>query len=576
MDDNAVANTYRFIAEQREATGTVPTDQTILIERTQDEVGDWNIILESPLGLGVHAPWALAVGSRLRERFGQEANAQASNDGIIIRFPQAEGDIPGAELFLFEPDEIVALVTREVSGSAAFAARFRECAARALLLGSAKPGKRSPLWLQRQKSARLLEVAADFADFPIILEAARECLQDLYDLQALTQVTSDLRSGAVTMREVTTSSPSPWAQSLLFGYVGEYLYQGDVPLAERRLAALAMDADLMAQLLGKTEYRDVLVSEAVKTVEKQLQRLAPGYQARGAEGVVDLLRTLGPLTLQEITERTTSDFDIEALARQDRVFFADGFVIAAEDAGLIHAVLATEVPETLRLTFPASRRPLQDFLSRYARTHGPFSVTEIEDRFAIGWASAQPTSEELEAKGTIVKGRFDESGELQWTDAEVLWLLKRASAAKLRSEIDPVSQSSYAAFLLKWAYIGSLHGEEGLLSAIEQLAGLPLAASTIEAMIFPARVDDFDPAQLDALVNSGQVVWVGEGKVGTEGHISFHLRDSVGLTLRSQSDVTQLDELQRRIFDHLQAHGAQFGSDLASLGSSAGEVAEAL
>ena len=294
LDERAASNLVAFIADQRAATRVVPDATNLVVERFRDELGDWRIVLHSPYGMRVHAPWALAAGARVQERFGVDANAVASDDGIVLRMPDTSDDPPGAELFAFEPAELAELVTLRVGDSALFASRFRECAARALLLPRLNPGRRSPLWQQRQRASQLLEVARDFPDFPIVLEAVRECLQDVYDLPALTRLTERIGAREVRFVEVTTETASPFASSLLFGYVGAFMYEGDAPLAERRAAALSLDPALLAELLGTVELRELLDPEVVAETERMLQRLVPERAARGEEGVADLLRELGP------------------------------------------------------------------------------------------------------------------------------------------------------------------------------------------------------------------------------------------------------------------------------------------
>nr|WP_067843166.1 DEAD/DEAH box helicase [Nocardia lijiangensis] len=304
LDDNATANLVTLLEDQRTATGQLPTDRTLIVERFRDELGDWRLVLHSPYGLPVHAPWALAVGSRLRERFGVDAAPTASDDGIVVRLPDTTDDPPGAELFVFEQDEIDDIVTEQVGGSALFASRFRECAARALLLPRRDPGKRAPLWQQRQRSAQLLDVARKFPDFPILLETVRECLRDVYDLPNLRDLLGRVARRQVRIVEVETATPSPFANALLFDYIGQFMYEGDSPLAERRAAALSLDSGLLAELLGRVELRELLDPAVLEQTERELQRLTPERRARDAEGLADLLRLLGPLTPEEAALRS--------------------------------------------------------------------------------------------------------------------------------------------------------------------------------------------------------------------------------------------------------------------------------
>lgn len=537
LDARAISNLYNYAALQHEAVGTVPSDVEFVVERTKDEVGDWQILLESPLGMAVHEPWALAVGARLRERYGSNFQMSSSNEGILIRFPDVEGEPPGNDLFRFDPAELVEIVQREVTGSALFAARFRECAARALLLGGHRPGKRAPLWQQRHRSARLLEVASGFEDFPIVVEASRECLHDVYDLPALVAVCRGLESGRVRLTQITTEKPSPYAHSMLFQFVGEFLYQGDMPAGERKLAALSLDLDLMEQLLGPSGLRDVLDPVAITAVESELQHTAPGWQKHGAEGIADLLRELGPLTAKEIVARVDDGMEEPAtseLLGSQRAFtcVVDGvaYVAQSEDAGTI-AALGIEVPTGIAADFPARANPLHDLVLRYARTHAEVTTSALAIRFGVSPADAENVLRALAGEGRMREGACG-SENLVWMDVDVLERIRRRSLAMARQAIQPVGQAQYVRFLLRWQYCGRLLTDsEGLVEAIEQLCALPLVASTLETMIFPQRIANYTPALLDGLLGAGDVCWVGEGRTGGEGRVSLHLRESIALTL---------------------------------------------
>ncbi|HKH52044.1 MAG TPA: crosslink repair DNA glycosylase YcaQ family protein, partial [Mycobacterium sp.] len=392
FDQFASDNLWQLIDEQRQATGTVPSDTTFVVERFRDELGDWRVILHSPYGLRVHGPLALAVSRRLRERYGIDEKPTASDDGIIVRLPDTEDTAPGADLFVFDADEIEPVVTAEVGGSALFASRFRECAARALLLPRRHPGKRSPLWHQRQRAAQLLDVARKYPDFPIVLEAVRECLQDVYDVPALTELMHRVAQRRLRVVEVETATPSPFAASLLFGYVGAFMYEGDSPLAERRAAALSLDSVLLAELLGRVELRELLDPQVIATTTQQLQHLSSDRLARDAEGVADLLRVLGPLTEPEIADRcTTTEVGgwldgLQAAKRALMVSFADqAWWVAVEDIGLLRDGVGVAVPVGVPAAFTESvDDPLGELLGRYARTHGPFTTHDAAARFGLG------------------------------------------------------------------------------------------------------------------------------------------------------------------------------------------------
>ncbi|MDQ1543676.1 MAG: ATP-dependent helicase Lhr and Lhr-like helicase, partial [Actinomycetota bacterium] len=400
LDDRAVTNLVAFIAEQKVATGHVPTDRTLVVERFRDELGDWRVVLHSPYGMQVHSPWALAVTARVRERYGYDGAAIAADDGILVRLPDTDAEPPGAELFVFESSELEQLVTDEVGGSALFASRFRECAARALLLPRYNPGKRSPLWQQRQRASQLLQVASKYPSFPIVLETVREVLQDVYDLPSLMSLTARIANRSIRIVETETESASPFARSLLFGYVAAFMYEGDSPLAERRAAALSLDATLLAELLGRAELRELLDPKVLEQTELELQRLALDRKAKDAEEVVDLLRVLGPLSLQEIVARVATLPEaredpvpgwLDELTRTHRILPVriagdDRFAII-EDASRLRDALGVPLPIGVPTAFiePVAD-PVGDLVSRYARTHGPFTAAAVADRFGLGIA----------------------------------------------------------------------------------------------------------------------------------------------------------------------------------------------
>lgn len=592
FDDYATDNLWRLLDDQRTATGTVPTDATLLVERFRDELGDWRVVLHSPYGLRVHGPLALAVGRRLRERYGIDEKPTASDDGIVVRLPDTDLDAaaaaPGAELFVFDAGEIEAIITDEVGGSALFASRFRECAARALLLPRRHPGRRTPLWQQRQRAAQLLDVARRYPAFPIVLETVRECLQDVYDVPALTDLLARIAQRRVRVVQVETATPSPFAASLLFGYVGAFMYEGDSPLAERRAAALSLDPTLLAQLLGRVELRELLDPDVVTAVAAQLQHLTPEKAARDAEGVADLLRLLGPLTAEEITQRANAPESavggwLEHLLAARRVlsvsFAGHRWWVAIEDIGRLRDGLGVAVPPGVPTGFTEPvADPLGELLGRFARTRGPFTTGQAAGRFGLGARVAADVLGRLAADGRVVRGEFtdfpDSPGE-QWCDTEVLRILRRRSLAALRSAIEPVSPAAYGRFLPAWQQVGahsatSAEGIAGLAGVIEQLAGVPLPASAVESLVFGQRVRDYSPAMLDELLASGEVLWAGAGAVAgsspaTDGWISFHTADSAPLTLAPGAPI-EFGDAHRQILDALGGGGAFFFRQLCGDG----------
>ncbi|QIB43180.1 ATP-dependent helicase [Streptomyces aureoverticillatus] len=582
LDTWAADNVLAYLSAQREACGHIPDDRTIVVERFRDELGDWRVVVHSPFGAQVHAPWALALGARLTERYGMDTQVMHADDGIVLRLPDA--DLMGLDLLdqdpvdvtvdsAFDPEqapvgagdvafdkgEVRQIVTDQVGGSALFASRFRECAARALLLPRRSPGKRTPLWQQRQRAAQLLEVTSEFGSFPIVLEAVRECLQDVFDVPGLTELMGDIESRSVRLVEVTTQEPSPFARSLLFGYVAQFLYEGDSPLAERRAAALSLDSRLLAELLGQAELRELLDTDVLTTLEQELQWLTEDRRVKDAEGVADLLRLLGPLTDAELAERGAEPEWAAELAGarraiRVRVAGADHWA-AIEDAGRLRDALGTALPVGVPEAFTEPvKDPLGDLLARYARTHGPFTSAAAAARFGLGAAVTDGALQRLAANGRVVQGEFHPAGIGQeWCDATVLRRLRRRSLAALRHELEPVPPAALAQFLPQWQHLSGhgLRGIDGLLRAIEQLQGASVPASALEKLVLPSRVTGYTPAMLDELTAAGEVVWAGAGALpGKDGWISLYLADAAPLLL-PQPHPLELTALHQSVLDTL-------------------------
>jgi len=615
LDEQARGNLMAHLTEQREATGTLPTDRTLTVERGRDEVGDWRVILHSPYGMKVHAPWALAINARVRERLGVEGSAVASDDGIIVRIPDAEAEPPGAELFVFDPDEIERLVTEEVGGSALFASRFRECAARALLMPRTNPNRRSPLWQQRQRSAQLLEVARRHPTFPVILETLREVLQDVYNLPSLRRLATSIADRRIRLVETQPGQPSPYARDLLFGYVGAFMYEGDSPLAERRAAALSVDPALLGELLGTVELRELLDPAIIAQFEREAQRLDPERRARGLEGVADLLRMLGPLDAAEVAARLSADAETDADAdapaapasvaaaaahldalvtarRAIPVTIAGVTRIAAiEDAGRLRDALGAALPTGIPVAFlEPLADPLGDLVARYARTHGPFTTDAIATRFGIGAAVARHILQRLDNAGRLTSGYFlpdPSSGsgagagdDIEWCDTEVLRRLRMRSLAAIRGSVEPVSPEAYARFLPDWQHLRRpLEGLDGVMSVIEQFAGVPIPASAWESLVLPSRVRDYAPGMLDELTAAGEVIWSGHGTLpGRDGWVSLHPADLAPFTLPDPDAEIGADSLEAKIIAALQVGGAFFAGQLKEMTAAENEqsVLEAL
>ncbi|MBO0812138.1 MAG: DEAD/DEAH box helicase, partial [Microlunatus sp.] len=547
LDDWAADNLIGYLHDQQQATRGLPTDSQLIIERFRDELGDWRVCIHTPLGSAVHTPWALAIEAAARERYGTEASATATNDGIVLRIPDTESDPPGADLIIHDPDTLEQIVTDEVGGSALFASRFRECAARALLLPRRDPRSRSPLWQQRMRSAQLLSVAARYPEFPIVLETMRECLTDVFDLESLLDLQRRIASRQVRIVEVETKEPSPFAKSLLFGYVGEFVYEGDVPLAEKKAAALSLDAGLLAELLGKDGLEQLLDAEVIDEVEADLQSMSEDRRIRSTEQLFDLIRTAGPYDRDELAARTI-DVDLDAALselitsrRVTEVMIAGQQRLAVvEDLPRLRDGLGIPLPPGAVADADEAEDPVRDLVLRWARTHGPFRAETIAERYGLGIGVIMTALRALLDDRTVITGRFraaepsatgrppEPVERREYCHQRNLALIKRRTLAKLRHGIEPVDQVAYQRFLVDWQGIGSgVRGTEAVLSVLEQLAGYPLPASMIESVILPARVADYSAAMLDELTSSGEVTWVGDGAIGdSDGWVRFYPHDS--------------------------------------------------
>ena len=657
LDEWATDNLLTYLAEQSEAAGKLPTDRQIVVERFHDELGDWQVVVHSPFGSPVHAPWALVVAARLRERYGVDVQAMHADDGMVFRLPDTEwwddedasprgaGNQPEELLDLLfpDPDDIAGQVTAQLGGSALFAARFRECAGRALLLPKRRPDRRQALWQQRQRAAQLLEVASQYPSFPIVLEAVRECVNDVFDVPALADLLRGVRSREIATAVVDTPRASPFASSLLFGYVAQFLYEGDSPLAERRAAALALDPSLLADLLGTAEglsLADLLDPDALTRTELELQHLADGRRARDSDELTDILRSLGPLTLEGVAARCEASagaastwlHQLENARRVIRVQLAGAEHWATvEDAGKLRDALGISPPLGVPDVFLApTDDPLGDLASRYARTHAPFTAAEFAASLGLAPAVAREVLRRLAVSGRVVEGDLRPPGWIppaahswhepgtseepssdallsatyptsttatssaadmwqkvgdprpsaetdgadqptasgaasrtQFCHPRVLQLLRRRSVAALRNAVEPVTTRDFARFLPNWQGLGELRGVDGVLRAVEQLAGVPLPASAIEALVLPARVRDYRPAMLDELTAGGEVLWQGHGALaGGDGWVSLHPADGADLTL-APPDPDTLTEPARRLLDLLLDGGGYFFRALA-------------
>ena len=555
LEPRAAQNLVTYLREQQAATRVVPSDETLVVEKFRDEIGDWRLCVLSPFGGRVHAAWGLALSAKIRDELDLEADAIWSDDGIVVHLPDAD-EPPDADLVMLEPDEIEDLVVRELGGSALFGARFRENAARSLLIPRAYPGKRTPLWQQRLKSQSLLEVAKDFPRFPVILETYRECLRDVLDLPALVELLRDLHSRKISLVEVETQTASPFASSLLFDYVATYMYEGDTPNAERRAAALALDRDLLSELLGADELRELINPEALEEVERSLQLLHPDALAKDRDALQQVLRRLGDLTAAEAEERTVEGFSAESmlgkLAKERRAIevriAGEERWIAAEDAGLYRDALGVPPPGGLPDGY---LEPVEDAMAtlvrRYARTHGPFPTAQINRRLGL---DIGPALRELERNGELVRGELLPGGtEREWCDSDVLRRVRRASVAALRQEVEAVDPAELARFLPAWQNVDTHRpagaGPDRLREALIPLQGVALTPEVWERDVLPRRLGAYSPTWLDQLTTSGEIVWIGAGALGRTGRVALYFREDVRLAGPPPSNA-KLERRERR------------------------------
>ena len=606
LDQLAAENFLQYLADQEEATNAVPDDQTIVIERVMDELGDWRVCVLSPLGGRIHAPWAMVVAAKVRQQLALDVESMWSDDGFIVRFPETDQP-PPVELVIPDPDEVEPLLLRQLGASSMFAAKFREAAARALLLPRTRIQGRMPLWQQRKRAYDLLQVASRYGSFPIILEAYREALRDVFDVPALVELARRIRKRDVRIHVADTSKPSPFAASVLFRYVANFLYDGDAPLAERRAQALAIDQSQLRELLGEPELRELLDPEALEQTELELQHLDERHKAKTIDAIHDLLLRLGDLSLEEIAARVTlrrADAEespdaqtsnpemlrsaqhdvaarfVEELIRTRRILevpVARGKrFIAIEDASRYRDALGTPIPHGVaeRYLDPVAD-PVGDLVLRYARTHGPFTPNDVARRYGLGTAVIHHALSRFVERGRLIEGEFRPGGtQREWCESEVLRIVRRRSLAKLRKEAEPVDQPVLARLFTNWQGVTrKRRGLDALLEVVESLQGFSMAASIFESEILGARIADYKPSDLDTLSAAGEIVWVGVEPLGErDGRIALYLTDNLPLLHAPSPDTAE-----SAIVDYLRTHGASFFHQIqTAVGGFPAEVIDAL
>ena len=580
LDRQAAENLLQYLADQHEAVGHVPDDRTIVIERCRDELGDWRVCLLSPFGGKVLAPWSMAILARIHDQAGLDVETLWTNDGLVVRFPDTD-EAPDPQLMLPAAADAEAMIVRQLGATSLFAAKFREAAARALLLPRRRVGTRTPLWQQRKRAADLLAVAAKFGSFPMLLEAHRECLRDLFDVPALLETLRAIERREIRVVTVDSTQPSPFAASLLFGYVAAYLYDGDAPLAERRAQALSIDHAQLRALIGEAELRAVLDGDAIDSVERELQHLEPQRRFKTADGLHDLLLRIGDLAPEEIAQRAAVEAwePLVARLREERrvltlAVAGEERVVAVEDAARFRDALGTPLPQGLPGALLATARdPLRDLVLRYARTHGPFVTQDVALRFGLARPAVETALARAAAGGRILEGEFRPGGtQREWCDSSVLSQIRRRSLARLRHEVEPVEAAVLGRFFTSWqGVLRPRRGLDALLDAIETLQGVPLIASALEREILPARIAGYERRDLDTLLAAGEVLWCGVEPLGdADGRVALYLTDQFprlwrpqpppghGAAPRKQAGEATLSQREAAVVAHLQKEGASF------------------
>jgi ATP-dependent Lhr-like helicase len=576
LEAGAAENLLRYLADQELATTLVPDDRNIVVERVRDELGDWRVCVLTPFGSRIHTPWAMAATAKIRASGGPDVETMWSEDGFVLRFPEAD-EAPDIEAILLEPAEAAELVMQQLGSTALFAAKFRESASRALLLPRRRADGRTPLWQQRKRAYDLLAVASRYASFPILLEAYRECLRDVFDMPALMEVLRGIGNRSLRVHTVDSRTPSPFAAALLFSYVANYIYDGDAPLAERRAQALSIDQDQLRELMGDADLRELLDLNAIEETEEQLQCVVEGYKARNMDGVHDLLLRLGDLSREELQKRSAvedvSEF-VTKLVRARRVMevsiAGQKRLIAVEDAGRYRDAVGVPLPPGLPTAFlEAVPEAGLDLVRRFARTHGPFTAGDAAGRFGLPVAGVEVTLERLVGMGRVVEGGFRPGGmHREWCDVEVLRTIRRKSLARLRKEVEPVEQRVLARLLTRWqGVVQPRKGLDALLDVIENLQGAPLPASILESEILPARVAGYRTADLDTLIAAGEVTWIGFDAIGErDGRVGLYLAEKLETLwnpgsryeVRGSSEAEPTAEREALVVQYLKAHGASF------------------
>ncbi len=565
LDANAAKNLVAYLREQEEFAGAIPSDKLIVVERFRDEIGDWRICILTTLGARIHAPWALALQAELEQQAGFEVEVVWTDDGICLRLVDLE-ELPDLDFLFPNPEQVQDKVVEQLGNSALFAGRFRENAARALLLPRRRPGARTPLWQQRLRSQQLLAAAKEYPAFPIIVETYRECLQDVFDVPALVELLQGVRARDVRVHQCETTSASPFARSLLFAYVAQNVYGSDAPLAERRAGALALDRNLLQELLGEQDIAELLDPDVVAEVEAELQARTEDRKARHPDAVHDLLRRLGALTEEQVAVRVDGDAaamlaELTSPKRAAKVrLHKQEKWIAVEDAGLYRDAYGTVPPPGLSDALLGKvSKPVEQIVHRFAQTHGPFDTTRCGEALDLSPHVLERVLLSLESERKLAR-----APDGSWCDPNILRRIKQRTLAKIRGQVSAVDARTFGRFLPAWHRVeGSGSQEYSLEAIVTQLEGLPYPFSELERSVLPARLGKYRPSMLDGLGAQGFVVWVGHGASGPhDGRVALYRRDQVAKWIENVETPNDLPEVHTRLLHHLESTGAAFFSDL--------------
>jgi ATP-dependent Lhr-like helicase len=586
LDRNAARNLRYHVERQLRVAGCLPTDRTLVIEASRDQLGDWQVILLSPLGHRLHLSLRLALEGRLRERLGYQPQCLHHNDGILIRL--TDTDEPILDLFTgLTPENVEGLILDELADSALFALRFRQNAARSLLLPRVQPGRRAPLWLQRLRGRDLLQVARCHPDFPIVAETFRECLHDHLDVPRLQRLLAGIQAGHVEVVTRRAETSSPFAAGLLFSFTAAFMYQFDGVEADGDRSRF-LDRQLLEQLVDPEKQGHLLDPRAVHQVERRLRGV--GQPPRSATEMAEWLRRLGDLTPEEL-EGPMAVF-LEQLQAEGRACRLELPVTPAQRSSSVRWIAAEDAEQYQRafglegVSANAEERQTAGMaiLARFLATRALVGMADVLARYPFepDWTRRQ--LEEWTRSGRVVAVSVPEGESVVWSDPANLDQVQRGSLGILRREVVTCSPPQFADFLLRWQ---GMHpetrrgGSEALADVLARLQGLPLDAELWEQTVLPARVPEYQPRWLDEWIAGGEGLWVSQGSPsedGETGRIAFFGREMLRqLPPPAASEVPALGPEADRVLDHLRGRGASFLTDLAAdLGISPGSARGAL